>query len=180
MTTNENIEHEEGVTRRNFLYVASGVMGAAGTAAVIWPLVDQMNPSADVLALASVEVDISSIPEGQTIKVLWRGKPVFIRHRTAVEIARGISENNDPMIDPADDQDRAEKPEWLIMIGICTHLGCVPLDNTEFQSGDYGGWYCPCHGSEYDIAGRIRKGPAPRNLDLPKYVYLNDTTVKIG
>ncbi|NOZ65556.1 MAG: ubiquinol-cytochrome c reductase iron-sulfur subunit [Alphaproteobacteria bacterium] len=180
MTTNDQIEHEEEVTRRNFLYVATGVVGAVGVASVAWPLVDQMNPSADVLAMASVEVDISPIPVGQTISILWRGKPVFIRHRTEKEIARGVSENNDPMIDPADDQDRAQKPEWLIMIGICTHLGCVPLDNTEFQSGDYGGWYCPCHGSEYDIAGRIRKGPAPRNLDLPKYKYLSDTTVKIG
>ncbi len=180
MTTNDQVEHEDEVSRRNFLYVASGVVGTVGIASTVWPLVDQMNPSADVLALASVEVDMSTIPEGQTISVLWRGKPVFIRHRTAAEIARGIADNNAPMIDPADDQDRAQKPEWLIMIGICTHLGCVPLDNTEFQNGEHGGWYCPCHGSDYDIAGRIRKGPAPRNLDLPEYVYLNDTTVKIG
>ncbi|VAV88106.1 Ubiquinol-cytochrome C reductase iron-sulfur subunit [hydrothermal vent metagenome] len=180
MTTNDPIEQDGEVTRRNFLYVATGVVGTVGVASVAWPLVDQMNPSADVLAMASVEVDISPIPVGQTVSILWRGKPVFIRHRTEKEIARAISENNDPMIDPADDKDRAQNPEWLIMIGICTHLGCVPLDNTEFQSGDYGGWYCPCHGSEYDIAGRIRKGPAPRNLDLPKYKYLSDTLVKIG
>lgn len=180
MTTHDQIEQDGEVTRRNFLYVATGVVGTVGVVSVAWPLVDQMNPSADVLAMASVEVDISPIPVGQTISILWRGKPVFIRHRTEKEIARAISENNDSMIDPADDKDRAQNPEWLIMIGICTHLGCVPLDNTEFQSGDYGGWYCPCHGSEYDIAGRIRKGPAPRNLDLPQYVYLNDTTVKIG
>ncbi len=177
MTTNDQVEHEDEVTRRNFLYVASGAVGAVGVTAAVWPLIDQMNPSADVLALASVEVDMSTIPEGQTISVLWRGKPIFIRHRTAEEIARGIADNTAAdLIDPEDDQDRAEKPEWLIMIGICTHLGCVPLD----QRGDYGGWFCPCHGSHYDISGRIRKGPAPRNLDLPKYTYLSDTTVKIG
>ncbi len=180
MTTNKQIEQNGEVTRRNFLYIATGTVGAVGVTSVAWPLVDQMNPSADVLAMATVEVDMSHIRVGQTIRILWRSKPIFIRHRTAEEIARGISENNDPMIDPADDQDRAQKPEWLIMIGICTHLGCVPLNNTEFQRGDYGGWYCSCHGSEYDIAGRIRKGPAPRNLELPKYVYLNDTTVRIG
>ncbi|PCI47636.1 MAG: ubiquinol-cytochrome c reductase iron-sulfur subunit [Alphaproteobacteria bacterium] len=176
MTTNDQVEHDEEVTRRNFLYVASGVVGAVGVTSAAWPLVDQMNPSADVLALASVEVDMSTIPEGQTVKILWRGKPIFIRHRTAKEIARGVAEDNDPMKDPVMDKDRAQKPEWLVMIGVCTHLGCVPLD----QRGDFGGWFCPCHGSHYDIAGRIRKGPAPRNLDLPKYVYLNDTTVKIG
>ncbi len=180
MTTKDQVEHEEEVTRRDFLYVATGAVGAVGAASVVWPLVDQMNPSADVLALASVEVDLSTIPEGQTVKILWRGKPIFIRHRTAKEIARGIAGNNDPMVDPANDQDRAVKPQWLIMVGICTHLGCVPLENTEFQLGEHGGWYCPCHGSDYDIAGRIRKGPAPRNLDLPEYTYLTDTTVKIG
>jgi len=180
MTTNDQIDHEGEVTRRNFLYIASGVVGTAGVVSAAWPLVDQLNPSADVLALSSVEVDMSTIPKGQTVTILWRGKPIFIRHRTAKEIARGISEDNDPMRDPAKDKDRAQKEEWLVMIGICTHLGCVPLDNTGFQTGEYGGWYCPCHGSQYDIAGRIRKGPAPRNLDLPPYTYLSDTTIKIG
>jgi len=176
MTTNEQIEHDGEVTRRNFLYVASGAVGAVGVASAAWPLVDQMNPSADVLALASVEVDLSVIPEGQTVKILWRGKPIFIRHRTADEIARAVADNGADLKDPQDDQARAEKPEWLIMIGVCTHLGCVPLD----QRGDFGGWFCPCHGSHYDISGRIRKGPAPRNLDVPQYAYLDDTTVKIG
>ncbi|MCK5423863.1 MAG: ubiquinol-cytochrome c reductase iron-sulfur subunit [Emcibacter sp.] len=176
MTTNDQVEHEEEVTRRNFLYVASGVVGAVGVASAAWPLVDQMNPSADVLALASVEVDLSSIPEGQTVKILWRGKPVFIRHRTADEIATAVADNTSDLKDPQDDELRAERPEWLIMVGVCTHLGCVPLD----QRGDFNGWFCPCHGSHYDISGRIRKGPAPRNLDVPKYAFLNDTTVKIG
>ena len=176
MTTNDHIEHDEEVTRRNFLYVATGAFSAVGAAAATWPLVDQMNPSADVLALSSVEVDLSSIPKGQTVKILWRGKPVFIRYRTAEEIERAVADNTADLKDPEDDQLRAEKPEWLIMIGICTHLGCVPLD----QRGDFGGWFCPCHGSHYDISGRIRKGPAPRNLVIPEYVYLSDTTVKIG
>ncbi|MBL4801654.1 MAG: ubiquinol-cytochrome c reductase iron-sulfur subunit [Emcibacter sp.] len=176
MTTNDRIEHEEEVTRRNFLYVATGVVGAVGVASAAWPLVDQMNPSADVLALSSVEVDLSAIPKGQTVKILWRGKPVFIRHRTADEITRAVSENTADLKDPENDELRAERPEWLIMIGVCTHLGCVPLD----QRGDFGGWFCPCHGSHYDISGRIRKGPAPRNLEVPKYAFLNDTTVKIG
>ncbi|VAX06147.1 Ubiquinol-cytochrome C reductase iron-sulfur subunit [hydrothermal vent metagenome] len=177
MTTKDQVEHEEGVTRRNFLYVATGAVGAVGAASVVWPLVDQMNPSADVLALASVEVDLSAIPLGQTVKILWRGKPIFIRHRTAAEIETAIADNGaSDLIDPEDDQQRTERPEWLIMVGVCTHLGCVPLD----QRGDFNAWFCPCHGSHYDISGRIRKGPAPRNLEVPKYAFLNDTTVKIG
>ncbi|MCF6214608.1 MAG: ubiquinol-cytochrome c reductase iron-sulfur subunit [Emcibacter sp.] len=177
MTTKDQVEQEEGVTRRDFLYVATGAVGAVGAASVVWPLVDQMNPSADVLALASVEVDLSAIPLGQTLKILWRGKPIFIRHRTAAEIEAAIADNGAiDLIDPEDDQARAERPEWLIMVGVCTHLGCVPLD----QRGDFNAWFCPCHGSHYDISGRIRKGPAPRNLEVPKYAFLNDTTVKIG
>lgn len=176
MTTNDHSEHDEDVTRRNFLYVSAGAVGAVGVASAAWPLVDQMNPSADVLALASVEVDLSTIPEGQTVKILWRGKPVFIRHRTASEISQAVADNTSDLIDPQDDQLRAEKPQWLIMVGVCTHLGCVPLD----QRGEFGGWFCPCHGSHYDISGRIRKGPAPRNMEVPKYAFLNDTTVKIG
>jgi len=175
MTTKDHVEEE--VTRRNFLYVASGAVAAVGATAAVWPLVDQMNPSADVLALASVEVDLSTIPLGQTVKILWRGKPIFIRHRTATEIETAIADNSaNDLIDPEDDALRAERPEWLIMVGVCTHLGCVPLD----QRGDFNGWFCPCHGSHYDISGRIRKGPAPRNLDVPKYAFIDDTTVKIG
>lgn len=176
MTTNDQAEHDEDVTRRNFLYVASGVVGTVGMTAAAWPLVDQMNPSADVLALASVEVDLSSIPVGQTVKILWRGKPVFIRHRTVDEIARAVADNTADLKDPQDDELRAQRPEWLIMVGVCTHLGCVPLD----QRGDFNGWFCPCHGSHYDISGRIRKGPAPRNLEVPEYTFLSDTMVSIG
>lgn len=176
MTVNEHTEQQDEVTRRNFLYVASGVVGATGVAMTAWPLVSQMNPSADVLALASIEVDLNSIPEGQSAKFLWRGKPVFIRHRTAEEITRAAADDTADLKDPATDESRAAKPEWLIMVGVCTHLGCVPLD----QQGDFGGWFCPCHGSHYDISGRIRKGPAPLNLPVPDYEFLNDTTVKIG
>lgn len=176
MTTNDQVEPDEEVTRRNFLYVATGVVGAVGVTSAVWPLVDQMNPSADVLALATIEVDLSSISVGQTLSVLWRGKPIFIRHRTADEIASAVADNTATLPDPEDDELRAQRPEWLIMVGVCTHLGCVPVD----QRGDFNGWFCPCHGSHYDISGRIRKGPAPRNLDVPKYAFLNDTTVKIG
>lgn len=175
MTTNDNTEHEE-VTRRNFLYVATGAVAAVGGASTVWPLIHQMNPSADVLALSSIEVDLSSIALGQTIKVLFRGKPIFIRHRTDEEIAKAKSDDTADLPDPAADSSRVLNPEWLVMIGTCTHLGCVPLD----QRGDFGGWFCPCHGSHYDISGRIRKGPAPRNLDVPTYAFINDNTIKIG
>ncbi|WP_138380291.1 ubiquinol-cytochrome c reductase iron-sulfur subunit [Luteithermobacter gelatinilyticus] len=176
MATKDHKEQAGEVTRRNFLYVASGAAGAVGAAAATWPLIDQMNPSADVLALSSTEVDLSAIPEGQTIKVLWRGKPVFIRHRTQAEIAEARADDTAELKDPQPDAERVVKPEWLIMVGVCTHLGCVPLD----QMGEFDGWFCPCHGSHYDISGRIRKGPAPKNLPVPEYTFLNDTTVKIG
>jgi len=141
-------------------------------------LIDQMNPSADTLALSSIEVDYSKVPLGQQIVVKWRGKPLFIRHRTPAEIAAAIADDDAPMRDPATDASRhkAAKPEWLVLIGICTHLGCVPT----FGGGDYGGWFCPCHGSHYDTAGRIRKGPAPLNLVLPEYAFLSDTVVRVG
>ena len=167
---------DEEVTRRNFIYVATGAVGAVGAIQVVWPLVDQMNPSADVLAVSSLEVDLSAIIEGQTSKFLFRGSPVFVRHRTADEIARAEKEDNDDLKDPEKDSDRVQKKQWLVMSGVCTHLGCIPLD----QQGDFGGWFCPCHGSHYDISGRIRKGPAPTNLPVPKYVFLNDNTIKIG
>jgi ubiquinol-cytochrome c reductase iron-sulfur subunit len=135
-----------------------------------------MNPSQDVLALSSIEVDLSGIEVGQSITVSWRGKPVFIRHRTAEEIetAKGVVMTDLP--DPESDEVRAENPEWLILVGVCTHLGCVPLG----QAGEYNGWFCPCHGSHYDTSGRIRKGPAPTNLPVPAYVFLDDSNIKIG
>ena len=170
-------------TRRDFLYVATGAFAAVGVAATVWPLIDQMNPDASVLALASIEVDLSSIPVGQSITVKWRGKPVFIRHRTEAEIKAAEAVPLDELRDPQTDDSRVrENPEgelqrqWLVMIGICTHLGCVPLG----ERGDFNGWFCPCHGSHYDTSGRIRKGPAPLNLEVPEYTFLTDDRIRIG
>jgi len=163
-------------TRRDFLYIATGAVGAVGAGALAWPFIHQLNPDASVKALASIEVDISAIDEGAAVTVTWRGKPVFIRHRTAQEIAAAEAVNVDELRDPQTDAARVQKPEWLIMVGVCTHLGCVPLG----QQGDFGGWFCPCHGSHYDTSGRVRKGPAPLNLAVPEYVFLDDNRVKIG
>ncbi len=168
-------------TRRDFLLWTTAAVGAAGTAIAVWPFVDQMNPAADTLALASTEVDLSSIAVGQSITVVWRGKPVFIRHRTADEIKSAAEVDLTKLPDPATDKDRVKKPEWLIMVGVCTHLGCIPLgQKTGDTKGEFGGWFCPCHGSHYDTSGRIRKGPAPNNLPVPGYEFVTDTTVKIG
>lgn len=174
-------EVEEGATRRDFINVASGAVGAIGIAAAAWPFINQMNPAADTLALSSTEVDISGIEEGMSITVVWRGKPVFVRHRTAKEIEEAKDVDLDELRDPTADADRVQKPEWLILVGICTHLGCVPLgQKTTEPRGDYDGWFCPCHGSHYDSSGRIRKGPAPLNLPVPPYVFTGDTAIKIG
>ena len=177
-------------TRRDFLYYATAGAGAVATGAAVWPLVNQMNPSADTRALASIFVDVSGVEVGTQLTVKWRGKPVFIRRRSPdeIEAARAVkleeltdttAENaNKPGAD-ASDANRAldEAGEWLVMIGVCTHLGCVPIGNA---SGDFGGWFCPCHGSHYDTAGRIRKGPAPRNLDVPVAAFEDATTIKLG
>jgi ubiquinol-cytochrome c reductase iron-sulfur subunit len=210
-------------TRRDFLYIATGTFGAVGAVLSAWPLIDQMNPTAAVLALASIEVDISTVEPGQAITVMWRGKPIFIRHRTPKEIQEAeavpVSQLLDPYARnanfppdaPATDQNRLtlnvnssataqakagspaigvpapaatassgakpqEKPEWLVVVGVCTHLGCIPLG----YQGNWGGWLCPCHGSQYDTAGRVRRGPAPENLAVPVYAFLTDTRVKIG
>ncbi|GMG82506.1 ubiquinol-cytochrome c reductase iron-sulfur subunit [Paralimibaculum aggregatum] len=183
-------ETDSDHTRRDFLYVATAAAGAVTVGAMVWPLIDQMNPSADVLALASIEVDVGSIEPGTEIKVMWRGKPVFIRRRTEEEIeaARAVAlsdlpdqnaENaNKPGADAADQNRTLDAAgEWLVMVGVCTHLGCVPLGD---GSGEFNGWFCPCHGSHYDIAGRIRKGPAPRNLEVPQAAFLDDTTIRLG
>ena len=168
-------------TRRDFLYLATGAVTAVGTAAMIWPLIDNMNPSADVLALSSTEVDLSPIEVGQSITPVWRGKPLFIRRRTPDEIAKARADDTADLRDPEPDEARVQKPEWLIVVGICTHLGCIPLGQKAGEPrGDWGGWFCPCHGSHYDTSGRIRRGPAPTNLEVPPYVYLDDTTIKIG
>ena len=170
------MSEDTSVTRRNFLYITTGTFAAAGSAVLAWPFVDQMNPDASVKALASTEVDLTPILPGQSITILWRGKPVFIRRRTAEEITEASKVNLDELPDPEGDEDRVQNPEWLIMVGICTHLGCIPLG----QKGEYNGWFCPCHGSHYDTSGRIRKGPAPKNLEIPQYVFLDENTVKIG
>mgnify|MGYP002853464494 FL=1 len=175
MTDDQQPVSEEP-TRRDFLYLATGAFAAVGAANVVWPLIDQMNPDASVKALASIEIDLSAIDIGQSITVSWRGKPVFIRRRTQDEIAEARSVAFDTLPDPQGDETRVTKEEWLVMVGICTHLGCVPLG----QSGDFNGWFCPCHGSHYDTSGRIRKGPAPKNLEIPPYEFVGDTRIKIG
>ena len=172
---------EHDGTRRDFLMLAAGGMAAVGVGAAIWPLVDSLNPAADALAVAELEVDIGPIAEGQAITVMWRGTPVFIRHRTAAEITEAEDVPLDDLPDPAADSDRVQKPEWLVMVGVCTHLGCIPLgQKVSEKKGDFGGWFCPCHGSHYDTSGRIRKGPAPENLPVPPYEFVSDTLVKIG
>ena len=170
------MSEEKKTNRRDFIFTASYALGAVGVGATVWPLVDQMNPDASVKALASTEVDVSSVEVGQSITVLWRGKPVFIRRRTSEEIAKAKDVNLDDLPHPETDEDRAKNPEWLVMLGVCTHLGCVPLGD----KGEYGGWFCPCHGSHYDTSGRIRKGPAPTNMEVPKYEFVNSNTIKIG
>ncbi len=164
--------------RRDFIHIAATAVTLGGVAMVAWPLIDQMNPAADTLALASLEYDISKVALGSEVTISWRKQPVFIRHRTPKEIAEARADDHAPMKDPATDASRVKpgKEEWLIVLASCTHLGCVPT----FGGGDYGGWLCPCHGSQYDTAGRIRKGPAPLNLVLPEYAFLSDTKVKIG
>ncbi len=165
-------------SKRDFVVVAASGVAAVGAACSVWPMIDTLNPSADVLALSSVEVDISAIQPGQSMTVKWRGKPVFIKHRTQEEIDEANKVEVSSLIDPEPDSERVKKgkEQWLVTVGICTHLGCVPLDH----QGDYNGWFCPCHGSHYDTSGRIRKGPAPSNLVVPPYSFISDTKIKIG
>ena len=167
--------------RRDFLQLSTLTLGGIGTAAFIWPFIKSMSPAEDTLAAGSTEVDISMIEEGQSVTIKWRGKPVFIKKRTKEEIEAAKMVQASDLRDPQDDADRVQKDEWLVLVGVCTHLGCVPLgQKLSDMKGDYDGWYCPCHGSHYDTSGRIRKGPAPTNLDVPPYSFLNDTTIKIG
>lgn len=178
MSATQSPSSDDEPTRRDFLYIATGAVAAVGAAATVWPLIHQMNPDASTKALSTVEVDVSAIEKGQSIRVMWRGKPVFIRNRTDKEVAEAKAVPLDELPDPATDEERAvaENENLLIMVGVCTHLGCIPLG----QSGDFQGWFCPCHGSHYDTAGRIRKGPAPLNLVIPDYTFLSETTVRIG
>lgn len=171
----------DGVTRRDFLDLVAWSTVAVGAGSLVWPLIDSMNPSADVLALSSTEVDFAQVPEGMGITVTWRGKPVFIRHRTAQEIQEAEAVDISELRDPQADQARVQQAPWLIVVGVCTHLGCVPIGNKTTEArGDYGGWFCPCHGSHYDTSGRIRRGPAPLNLAVPEYTFTSDTMVRIG
>lgn len=187
MSANDTIDP----TRRDFLYVATGMAGVVGAGAVAWPFIDQMRPDASTLAASSIEVDVSSLTPGMSLTVKWRGKPVFVRNRTPEEVKAAqdvkledlkdpIARNaNLPADAPATDVDRSagkDKENWLIMVGVCTHLGCIPLG----QQGEYGGWFCPCHGSVYDTAGRIRHGPAPENMAVPVFSFISDTKIRIG
>ena len=171
------------VTKRDFLKLLTGSAAAIGAASLVWPFIDSMNPARDVLALSSIDVDLAPIPEGQAITAVWRGKPIFLRHRTAAEIKEAQDAPMNALKDPQADSARvkAGKDQWLVVIGICTHLGCVPLGNKPTDPrGQFGGWFCPCHGSQYDTSGRIRQGPAPANLAVPAYAFTGDTKIKIG
>ena len=168
-------------TRRDFLYLATGATAAIGTGAMIWPLIDSMNPAADVLALATVEIDLEGVELGQRITVKWRGQPVFVVRRTEQQIEQARADDQADLIDPQPDSARVIEPEWLIVVGVCTHLGCIPLGQKEGDPiGRYGGWFCPCHGSLYDISGRVRRGPAPANLVVPDYVFLDESRMRVG
>jgi ubiquinol-cytochrome c reductase iron-sulfur subunit len=186
---------DEPVTRRDFIHIAATAFAGVGAAAALWPLIDQMNPDATALSLASIEVDLAPIQTGQAITVMWRGKPVFIRNRTPEEVQAAksvaLNELKDPIArilgateqKPADDANltKAGHENWLVAIGICTHLGCIPKgQRVGDDRGEYNGWFCPCHGSAYDTAGRIRRGPAPNNLEIPPYEFVSDTKIKIG
>jgi ubiquinol-cytochrome c reductase iron-sulfur subunit len=175
--------HTGETTKRDFLKLVAAAGAAVGVGAIVWPLIDSMNPAGDVLALSSVEVDLAPITEGMGITTVWRGKPIFVRHRTAEEIKTVEAVPLRDLIEPASDQSRIKDghAQWIVLIGICTHLGCIPLGNKPTDPrGDWGGWFCPCHGSQYDVSGRVRHGPAPANLYLPPYAFESDTKIKIG
>ena len=172
---------KDSKNRRDFLYLSSITVGGVGVAAFMWPFLKSMNPAEDTLALGTTEVDLSDILVGQSITVKWRGRPVFIRRRTQAEIAEANSVDVASLKDPIEDKDRVKQEEWLVMEGVCTHLGCVPLGQKMSDTkGDYNGWFCPCHGSHYDTSGRVRKGPAPDNLPIPPYKFVSDTKIIIG
>jgi len=176
LAQSEMTEGHSGGTRRDFLMLSAGALGAIGTAIAIWPFIDSLNPARDTLALSSTEVDLAPVQVGQRLTIAWRGKPVFIDHRPPEEIKAAQDVDISTLRDPQKDSDRVKKPEWLVVVGVCTHLGCIPLGH----EGDFDGWFCPCHGSTYDTSGRIRSGPAPSNLEVPAYAFLTDTKIKIG
>tara|TARA_R110000751_G_scaffold137830_3_gene241329 strand:- start:23025 stop:23564 length:540 start_codon:yes stop_codon:yes gene_type:complete len=174
-------DSEQPITKRDFIFLTTGTMAAVGAAAFAWPFIDSMNPSAGVRSLASIEVPIWAIEPGQRVTVKWRGQPVFIDHRSPAQIAAAVAADSKELIDPQRDADRVQNPEWLIVVGVCTHLGCVPLgQRVGDKKGDWGGWFCPCHGSQYDTSGRVRRGPASRNLVVPPYELIQNEKVIIG
>ena len=167
--------------KRDFLFITTTGLAVAGGAVAAFSLIDTMNPAKDVLALSTTEVDLSPVEEGQSLTVMWRGKPIFIRHRTSDEINKANNTSVNELKHMASDESRVKNPKWLVVIGVCTHLGCVPLgQKIGDNKGEYGGWFCPCHGSHYDTSGRIRKGPAPLNLELPPYDFVSNDIIKIG
>lgn len=178
MAEDQGDPHNQDPNRRDFIHIAAGAAAVGAGVMVAWPLINQMNPSADTLALASIEFDMSKVQEGQQVVIKWQGKPVFVRYRTAREIQEAVAAPMSALKDPQPDSERvkAGHAQYLVLLGNCTHLGCIPT----FAAGEYGGWFCPCHGSTYDTSGRIRKGPAPKNLVVPEYAYLSDTRIKIG
>ena len=169
-------KNKDKTTRRDFITTVTATVGAVGVGAAVMPIVSQMNSDSSLKPLASIEVDISKVKEGQEITVLWRGKPVFIKRRSKEEIEKAQKVNLKDLKDPEEDKARVKNPEWLVVLGVCTHLGCVPIGG----KGDYDGWFCPCHGSHYDTSGRIRLGPAPTNLEIPKYEFVGTDKIKIG
>ncbi len=172
---------ETGETRRDFLQLVTTAFAAVGVGVVVWPFIASMNPARDVLALSTTDVDLSQVAAGAAITVMWRGKPIFVRNRTEKEIQEARSVPLSALPDPETDQSRVQKDPWLVVVGICTHLGCVPLGQKPTDPrGEFGGWFCPCHGSAYDTSGRIRKGPAPANLEVPPYSFTSDTQIRIG
>lgn len=178
-TKNTNKPDDE--TKRDFLGLTAASMAGVGGACVAWPLVNSMNPAKDTMALSTVEVDISTLEPGQSKTQMWQGKPVFIRRRTPEQVEEARAVDMADLVDPEDDKDRVQKDEYLVTVGVCTHLGCIPTgQKMSDYMGDYGGWFCPCHGSHYDTSGRIRKGPAPKNLAVPPYEFISDTRIKIG
>ena len=179
VVTNEAPHGPEGeATRRDFIHIAAGAAAVGGGVMAAWPLINSMNPAADTLALSTIEFDVTKVLEGQQVVITWQGKPVFVRHRTAAEIQEAVATPESALKDPEPDAVRVKegKAQYLVVVGSCTHLGCIPT----FGTGDFGGWFCPCHGSHYDTSGRIRKGPAPTNLLVPQYEFTTDTSVRIG
>lgn len=181
-STIHNLQVEAEPGRRDFVYVATAAVGTVGAGLTIWPFIANLNPSADVLCFSTVEVDLAPIELDQRITIKWRGSPVFISHRTPAEVEAMRADDESPgLLDPEKDEERVQRPEWLIIVGVCTHLGCIPLgQRPDEPHGDFGGWFCPCRGSVYDASGRVRRRPAPRNLEVPPYKFLTDTRVLIG